>query len=375
MRRGIDSARLRGGASESSDVAAFNRARGPALPEQSAMARFLVSRLIRLVLVLLSITLISFFFVRAIPGDPAAIRLGEHASAAQVHALTVSLGLDKPWYDQIVLYLEHVVRGDLGRSIVDHQSVAAKLAAYFPATLELTVSAMSVAILLGIPAGVFAAVRERSALDAVTMSAVLLGVSIPVFWLGWMLVYLLSVLPSHFGMNLFPVSGRLSLFYLVHPITHLVVLDALLEANPRAAMDALWHLILPALTLGTIPLAIVAKITRGGMLEVMRSDYIRTARAKGLSDWVVITRHALRNALIPILTIIGLQTGLLLGGAVLTEHIFAWPGVGRLAFDAISNRDMPLINGAILLFATVFVLVNTIVDISYALANPRIRYG
>ncbi|MDQ6826622.1 MAG: ABC transporter permease [Candidatus Eremiobacteraeota bacterium] len=339
------------------------------------MARFLVNRLARLVLVLFSITLISFFFVRAIPGDPAAIRLGEHASAAEVRALTISLGLDRPWYEQIGRYLENVARGDLGRSIVDHQSVAEKLASYFPATVELTVSAMLVAILFGVPAGIFAAVRQRSALDALTMSAVLLGVSIPVFWLGWMLVYLLAVLPAHLGLNLFPISGRISLSYMVHPITHLVVLDALLEANPGAALDALWHLILPALTLGTIPLAIIAKITRSGMLEVLGSDYIRTARAKGLSDWTVIVRHALRNALIPILTIIGLQTGLLLGGAVLTEHIFAWPGVGRLAFDAISNRDMPLINGAILLFATVFVVVNTIVDILYAIANPRIRYG
>ena len=154
-----------------------------------------------------------------------------------------------------------------------------------------------------------------------------------------------------------------------------MILDALLQGNVRAALDALWHLILPALTLGTIPLAIVAKITRSGMLEVMRSDYIRTARAKGLSEWSVVTHHALRNALVPILTIVGLQTGLLLGGAVLTEHIFAWPGVGRLAFDAISNRDMPLINGCVLLFATVFVTVNTIVDLLYAAANPRIRYG
>lgn len=339
------------------------------------MALFLLNRLVRLVLVLFSITLISFFFVRAIPGDPAAIRLGEHASSAEVRALTVSLGLDKPWYDQIALYLGHVARGDLGRSVVDRQSVAGKLAAHFPATLELTVSAMVVAIVVGIPAGILAAVHKRTGLDAVTMSAVLLGVSIPVFWLGWMLVYLLAVLPAHFGLNLFPISGQLSLSYLVPPITHLVVVDALLEGKPRAALDALWHLVLPALTLGTIPLAIIAKITRSGMLEVMRSDYIRTARAKGLPNRLVIVRHALRNALIPILTIIGLQTGLLLGGAVLTEHIFAWPGVGRLAFDAISNRDMPLINGAILLFATVFVVVNTIVDILYAIADPRIRYG
>ncbi len=339
------------------------------------MARFILLRIVRLILVLLAITIISFAFLKMIPGDPVSIRLGEHASPAAIAALTSALGLDKPWYIQLWLYISHAARGDLGRSIVDNQAVAQKLAQYFPATVELAISAMLVAIALGIPAGIFAAIRYRSAIDAVTMSLALLGVSIPVFWLGWMLVYLLSVVPSHYGLNLFPISGRISLQYAVHPITHLVVLDALLQGNGRAALDALWHLVLPALTLGTIPLAIIAKITRSGMLDVMRSDYIRTARAKGLTEWAVITRHALRNALVPILTIIGLQTGLLLGGAVLTEHIFAWPGVGRLAFDAISNRDMPLINGCILLFAAVFVIVNTIVDMLYAAANPRIRYG
>ena len=207
------------------------------------------------------------------------------------------------------------------------------------------------------------------------MSGVLLGVSIPVFWLGFMLVYSSPCVPSWFGLNLFPISGRISLAYFVPVRTHLVVLDALLAGNGRAALDALWHLVLPAVTLGTIPLAIVAKITRSGMLDVLRSDYIRTARAKGLAPFAVVVGHALRNALVPILTVVGLQTGLLLGGAVLTEHIFAWPGIGRLAFDAISNRDMPLINGCILLFATVFVIVNTLVDLLYAAANPRIRYG
>jgi peptide/nickel transport system permease protein len=240
--------------------------------------------------------------------------------------------------------------------------------------VELALGAMVVAIAFGIPLGIIAAVKFRSAADAFTMSLALLGVSIPVFWLGWMLVYLLSVVPSHYGLNLFPISGRISLQYTVTPITHLIVLDALLEGNWQAAADALWHLVLPALTLGTIPLAIIAKITRSGMLDVLRSDYIRTARAKGLSERTVLLRHALRNALVPILTIVGLQTGLLLGGAVLTEHIFAWPGVGRLAFDAIGNRDMPLVNGVILLFATVFVVVNTVVDLLYAAVNPRIRY-
>ncbi len=234
---------------------------------------------------------------------------------------------------------------------------------------------MFVAIVVGIPAGVLAAIRHRGIIDVVTMSLVLLGVSIPVFWLGWMLVYAASVIPGQFGLNLFPISGRSSLTYIIPARTHLAILDALLAGNPRAAIDALWHLILPAVTLGTIPLAIVAKITRSGMLEVMGSDYIRTARAKGLDRSTIVFRHALRNALVPIITVLGLQIGLLLGGAVLTESIFAWPGIGRLAFNAISNRDMPLINGCMLLFAVVFVVVNTAVDLLYAVANPRIRYG
>ena len=272
-------------------------------------------------------------------------------------------------------YLAHVARGDLGTSITDDIPVATKLEQYFPATFELAMGAMIVALVLGIPAGVIAAVRRGSALDAIVMSGVLLGVSIPVFWLGWMLIYLFAVIPVREHFALFPISGRLSLQYYVPARTHLIVLDALLAGNLPAAGDALRHLVLPSLTLGTIPLAIVAKITRGGMLEVLGSDYVRTARAKGLPETAIVTKHALRNALLPIITVVGLQTGLLLGGAVLTESVFAWPGAGRLAFDAISLRDMPVVNGCILLFATVFVVVNTIVDLLYAVANPRIAYA
>jgi len=336
---------------------------------------FAVARILRLAGVLVAITLLSFAFMQAIPGDPVTIRLGEHATAQQVAQLRQQLGLDAPWYVQLGLYGEHVLHGDLGVSLIDSQPVAGKLAQYFPATVELTTAAMLFALLLGIPAGVLAAVRYRSWADALLMSGILLGVSVPVFWLGWMLVYVFAVLPSHYGLDLFPISGRISWQYAVPARTHLIVLDALLAGDGRAALDALWHLILPAVTLGTIPLAIVAKITRNGMLEVLSSDYVRTARAKGLPGRVVVLKHALRNALVPIVTVVGLQTGLLLGGAVLTESIFAWPGVGRLAFDAISNRDMPLVNGCILLFAAVFVIANTAVDLLYAAMNPRIRYA
>lgn len=310
-----------------------------------------------------------------IPGDPATIRLGEHASAQQVADLRAQLGLDRPLYVQFAKYVGALLHGDLGNSVVDSQPVLAKLTHYFPATLELTLGALFFAVAAGVPAGVFAALRFRSPLDSLTSAAVLLGVSIPVFWLGWMLVYFLGVVPTHYGVNLFPISGRISLAYDIPARTHLVVVDSLLAGKPRAAVDALRHLVLPAITLGTIPLAIIAKITRTGMLGVLRSDYLRTARAKGLDPWSVVVKHGLRNALIPIITVVGLQTGLLLGGAVLTESIFAWPGVGRLAYNAISNRDMPLVNGCILLFAAVFVVVNTAVDVLYAWTDPRIRYS
>lgn len=339
------------------------------------MARFVAERCVRLGVVLIAITVVSFAFIHLIPGDPIAIRLGQHATPAEVVRLTHEYGLDRPWWYQLGAYFVALAHGDLGTSIADAQPVAQKLAAAFPATIELTLGAMLVAILFGVPLGVVAAVRRGSAFDALAMSSALVGVSIPVFWLGWMLVYLLAELPAHVGLDLFPISGRISLAYAIPARTHLIVVDSLLAGNGRAALDALWHLVLPALTLGTIPLAIVAKITRSGMLEVLGSDYIRTARAKGVTESAIVIRHALRNALLPIITVLGLQTGLLLGGAVLTESVFAWPGVGRLAFDAIGNRDMPVINGCILLFATVFVVVNAAVDVLYALVNPRIRYS
>lgn len=339
------------------------------------MLRFAVERCVRLMLVLFGITLVSFAFLHFVPGDPVQLRLGEHASGAEVAALTREFGLDRPWWVQLGAYLAALAHGDLGRSIADTQPVAGKLAAYFPATIELTASALAFALFVGVPGGVLAAVRRNGALDVLIMTGVLLGVSIPVFWLGWMLVFVCAVLPAHAGLDLFPISGRISYAYAIPARTHLVVLDALLAGNPQGALDALKHLVLPGITLGTIPLASVAKITRGAMLEVLGSDYIRTARAKGLDERSVVLRHGLRNALIPIITVLGLQTGLLLGGAVLTESVFAWPGVGRLAYDAISNRDLPLINGCVLLFAATFVIVNTAVDLLYAAANPRIRYA
>lgn len=337
------------------------------------MLRFVIERVVRTFVVLAAILLMSFAFMHAIPGDPVTIRLGEHASAQQIAELRVSLGLDAPWYVQMARYAERAVRGDLGASLVDGEPVTQKLAAAFPATAELALGALAFSMLVGVPAGAIAAVRHRSAGDMLVMGAAVMGVSIPVFWLGWMLIYVAAVLPSRYGIDIFPISGRISLSYLVPARTHFLIVDALLAGDGAAAFDALRHLALPAITLGTVPLAIVAKITRAGMLEALRSDYIRTARAKGLSETAVVVQHALRNVLVPLCTVLGIQAGLLLGGAVLTEHIFAWPGVGRLAFDAISNRDMPVINGCTLLFAWVFVVLNAAVDIFYALLDPRIR--
>lgn len=339
------------------------------------MARFLAQRFVRFVAVLLTITIVSFAFLHLIPGNPVEILLGEHATRSDILQLTHELKLDRPWPEQLIAYLVQVAHGNLGKSLADNQPVLQKLLTYFPATVELGLSAMLFAVLAGIPAGILAAVKHRTFFDTLVSTGVLVGVSVPVFWLGWMLLFVLAYEPTRAGLDLFPIGGRISLRYDIPVHTHFMTIDALLAGNLPAFGDALRHLLLPAITLGTIPLAIVAKMTRAGMLEVLRTDYVRTARAKGLGAFAVVVKHGLRNALIPIVTVVGLQTGLLLGGAVLTESIFSWPGVGRLAFEAITNRDSPLINGSILLFATTFVIVNLIVDVLYAALNPRIRYA
>jgi peptide/nickel transport system permease protein len=339
------------------------------------LARFLAQRAIRFVAVLVTITVVSFLFLHLIPGNPIEILLGEHASHADIVRVTHELRLDQPVYVQLGAYLWQVAHGNLGVSLVDHIPVLVKLMTYFPATVELTFCAMMIAIAVGVPAGIVAALNHRKWLDTLLSSLALVGVSVPVFWLGWMLLFLLAYEPSKAGLDLFPTGGRLSLRFDVPVHTHLMTVDALLAGDWAALGDAIGHLALPAVTLSTIPMAIIAKMTRAGMLEVLGTDYIRTARAKGLSAWSVVVKHGLRNALIPIVTVVGLQAGLLLGGAVLTESIFAWPGVGRLAFQAISDRDDPLINGTVLLFATTFVLVNLAVDLLYAVLNPRIRYA
>ncbi|MDP8963029.1 MAG: ABC transporter permease [Cyanobacteriota bacterium] len=335
------------------------------------MARYIARRLLNLIPVLLGITLLVFVFLHLIPGDPAVVMAGERATPDQVAALREQLGLNKPLPLQYLVFLGNLLRFNFGKSIITGVPIAEEIRIRWPATFELSVAAMLVAVILGIPAGVLAAVRKNSAVDNLTMSGSLLGVSLPVYWLGLLLVYLFAV-----NLHWLPPSGRLSIDagFNFKPITGFYVLDALLQGNFRVLKDVLAHLVLPALTLGTIPLAILARITRSAMLEVLSQDYIRTARAKGLLERWVIFKHALKNALLPVVTIIGLQFGTLLGGAILTETIFSWPGIGSWIYEGILSRDYPVVQGGVVFVAVAFVLINLLVDLSYAFLDPRIQY-
>jgi peptide/nickel transport system permease protein len=335
------------------------------------MGRYIARRLLNLIPVLLGITLLVFTFLHLIPGDPAVVMAGERATPEQVAALREQLGLNQPLPLQYLIFLGNLLRFDFGTSIISGVPIAQEIRIRWPATFELSVGAMLVAVILGIPAGVLAAVRKNSALDNLTMSGSLLGVSLPVYWLGLLLVYLFAV-----NLHWLPPSGRLSIEagFNFKPVTGFYVLDALLQGNFKALQDVLAHLVLPALTLGTIPLAILARLTRSAMLEVLSQDYIRTARAKGLLERWVIFKHALKNALLPVVTIIGLQFGTLLGGAILTETIFSWPGIGSWIYEGILARDYPVVQGGVVFVAIAFVLINLLVDISYAFLDPRIQY-
>ncbi len=335
------------------------------------MARYIVRRILNLIPVLLGITLLVFTFLHLIPGDPAVVMAGERATPEQINALREQLGLNQPLPLQYLIFLWNLVRLNFGTSIISGVTIAEEIKVRWPATFELSVAAMLVAIIIAIPAGVLAAVRKNSLLDNLTMSGSLLGVSLPVYWLGLLLIYLFAV-----NLNWLPPSGRLSIDtgFNFKPITGFYILDALLQGNFKALQDVLAHLILPALTLGTIPLAIIARITRSAMLEVLSQDYIRTARAKGLLEIWVIFKHALKNALLPVITIIGLQFGTLLGGAILTETIFSWPGIGSWIYEGILARDYPVVQGGVVFVAVTFVLINLLVDLSYAFLDPRIQY-
>ena len=333
------------------------------------MSRYLLRRLLEMVPVFFGVLLVVFVVSRLTPGDPARIILGEKATAEAVQELRQALGLDEPLPVQFGRYVGRALRGDLGRSIQSNERVTADLATRFPATVELTLAAMLIATAVGVATGVVAAMRQHSWFDGLSMAAALFGFSMPIFWLGIMLILLFA-----WQLGWFPISGRLDLAVDLQRVTNFYLLDALLTRNWAALADALRHLALPAATLSTVPLAIIARMTRSALLEVLRQDYVRTARAKGLAERRVVLGHALRNAGIPVVTVIGLNVGSLLSGAILTETIFAWPGVGRLIVDAIFARDYPVVQGTVLVIAVVFVLVNLLVDMAYAALDPRIRY-
>ncbi len=315
-------------------------------------------------------TIIVFAIVRAIPGDPAQVILGQRATADAIANLTKELGLDRPWYIQYFDYIKQLFSGDLGTSLRTKTPIAEEVWPYIAATLELTFVAMLLAVFIGVNAGIISAWFSNSWFDYLAMVLALIGVSMPIFWLGLMEQWAFSI-----QLGWLPTSGRENVRDPIDSITNLYLIDTLIQGNFGQFVTAVKHLILPSFALATIPMAIIARMTRSTMLEVMKSDFIRTARAKGVSMFWVVYKHSLKNAFIPVLTVIGLQTGLLLGGAILTETIFAWPGIGRYLYDAINYRDYPVIQSGILLIATAFVFINLIVDLLYALVDPRIKYS
>ena len=319
--------------------------------------------------VLLGVSIVVFVMVRAIPGDPAQILLGQAATPDQVADVRERLGLDESLPIQYLVFIRGALTGDLGDSLVLGQPVTAVLLERFPATLELTLAALLFAVAIGVPVGVIAAVRQYSLVDKVTSILALTGVSMPVFWLALVLVVIFTV-----QIDLLPFPGRVGGDVSFTSYTGLYLLDTLITLNFAAFWDVLRHLILPAVALGTIPMAVITRMTRSSMLEVMNEDYVRTARAKGVVPWRVVFRHALRNAMLPTITVIGLQFGLLMSGAILTELIFGWPGVGQIAIESVNRRDYAMIQGVVLYGATFFVLVNLLVDVLYAILDPRVRY-
>lgn len=334
------------------------------------MLRFLLRRIGVIIPTFIAVTFISFMLIRLVPGDPIEVRVGERGIAPERLAqLRHEYGLDQPLWKQFLNYESQVLQGDLGSSVVTHDSVWSEFTELFPATLELAICAMLFAVVLGMPLGVIAAVRRGSVFDYGLMGLSVTGASMPIFWWGLMVILIFSV-----NLGWTPVSGRISDMYFFDRVTGFMLIDSLLSGEDGAFGSAVSHLILPSIVLGTIPLATVARMTRSSMLEVLGEDYIRTARAKGLGTVRVVIVHALRNALIPVVTVIGLQVGTLLGGAILTETIFAWPGIGHWLVESIQRRDYPVLQGGTLLVATLVMLVNLGVDLTYGFLNPRIRH-
>lgn len=337
------------------------------------MLQFIFRRLGLVIPTFIGITLLTFVFVHLIPGDPVLIMAGERGMSPERHAqLLAQMGLDKPLWQQYVTYINGVLHGDLGISLKSRLPVWQEFVPRFKATLELGICAMIFAVAVGIPAGVLAAVKRGSVFDHTVVGISLTGYSMPIFWWGMMLIMLVSV-----QLNLTPVAGRIGDTVFLDdskPLTGFMLIDTLLWGEAGDFKDAVMHMILPAVVLGTIPLAVIVRMTRSAMLEVLGEDYIRTARAKGLTPMRVIVVHALRNAMLPVVTVIGLQVGTLLAGAILTETIFSWPGLGRWLIDALQRRDYPVVQGGVLMVATLIILVNLLVDLLYGVVNPRIRH-
>ena len=335
------------------------------------MLKFVVRRLLLLIPILLGLSILVFVWIRALPGSPADALLGERATAQQRAAIERQYGLNEPIHEQYFRYFEQTfIDRDFGTSVTSRRAITDEFRERLPATIELAVGAMLFSIIFGIPLGFLAAKKYGGWLDHTSLVASLIGISIPVFFLAIILKYIFAV-----KLGWLPSVGRSDVLIAAEHPTNFYILDSILTLNWEAFVDAIEHLILPAIALGTIPLAVITRITRASVLDVQNEDYVRTARAKGVSPSGVDRRHILRNALLPISTIIGLQTGLLLSGAVLTETVFAWPGLGTWLVDAIAARNYPVLQGGILFIAIIFVLVNLVVDVSYAFINPRIRYS
>ncbi len=334
------------------------------------MLGFIARRIVLLIPTFIGVTIIAFLFIRLLPGDPVMLLAGERGMEQERYQqLLKQFGLDQPLWEQYLNFLWRVLHGDLGRSIVTARPVLEEFATLFPATIELTIAAMLFATIIGLPVGVLAAVKRGSPFDHSVMAVTLAGNSMPIFWWGLLLIIVFS---GWLGWT--PVSGRMSVLYYVEPVTGFLLIDSFFSDEKGAFTSAVRHLILPAIVLGTIPLAVIARQTRSAMLEVLGEDYVRTAQAKGLAPARVVGIHALRNALIPVVTVIGLQVGALLAGAILTETIFAWPGIGKWMVDSIFRRDYQVVQGGLLLVAGVIMVVNLLVDLTYGIVNPRIRH-
>ena len=334
------------------------------------MFKYFIKRLLLLIPVVLGVSILVFLIMHVFTTDTSSTILGQHASQDQINALRQQLGLNDPLYIQYFNFISGILKGNFGTSLITKSSVATEIFTRFPATIELAILSIIVASIVGITLGILSAVKQNSIIDYLCMGTSLVGVSMPIFWLGLILIVVFSV-----TLGWLPVSGRATIGLEPVKITGLYLLDSLLSGNMTAFFDSLEHLVLPVIALSSYSTAIIARMTRSAMLEVLGQDYIRTARSKGLAENIVVKSHGLRNALIPVLTVIGLQLGSLLGGAVLTETVFSWPGIGGYTIDAILKSDFPVVQGAVMIMAIVFVLVNLLVDLLYAFIDPRIKYS